>query len=244
MLKFKLVDKYGNFIINKIAFYTPTDLGYSVGDTVNINFTSQYSLSQSLLENQAISASNQHYLTFDISGIDLPQVGGQYIVDIVDYTFWENEGDDWDEAGVWGEQYEVKDTERGFIVSLILFDSYLSNFEEANYIKHNFTYTEYTHISDFEDASYLKHLFDYTSKTYTSSFESSSYISHSFTVTTSSYTSSFETSSYISHSFTVTTGSYTGSFESASYITASLNINSATPYISVREEGTYTIYNG
>ena len=37
---------------------------------------------------------------------------------------------------------------------------------------------------------------------------------------------------------------YTSSFEEANYYTASLEISGAVPYISVRETGTYYVYNG
>tara|TARA_R110000822_G_scaffold154236_2_gene293823 strand:- start:3271 stop:3819 length:549 start_codon:yes stop_codon:yes gene_type:complete len=182
MLKFNLVDKFGDVAINKIAFYTPTDLGYSAGDTVDINFTSQYSLSQSLLENNVVSASLQHYLLFDISGSDLPQVGGQYIVDIVAPIVWNTYDVDWNDSDVtWNEAVNTIDTERGFIIDLIPVTDHTSSFENANYVTHDFDYKRKSFVSDFEEAN---------------------------------------------------------------YITASLNISGATPYISVREDATYIIYNG
>ena len=182
MLNFYLSSSNGGPIINKVAFYTPTDLNYSVGDTVEIQFTSDLSLSQSLLADNVVSASLQHYLVFDISGSDLPQVGGLYTVRLIDGYIWGQTDVSWSLADfTWGDAVKEYDTERGFIVELI---------------------------------------------------------------PTSSYTSSFETSSYTTHSFNYTPEYYTSSFETSSYYTASLNISSANAYISVRENGTYYVYQG
>ena len=183
MLTFYLSASDGGDIVNKVAFYTPTDLNFSVGEEVEILLTADLSLSQSVLENQPVSASLQHYLVFDISGSDLPQLGGFYTVTLVDSYVWGSADVEWGEADFeWGSNSQVEyDTERGFIVQL------------------------------------------YQTSSFTGSFETSSYTTHSFNYSPEYYTSSFETSSY-----------YTGSFP----------ISGASAYISVREEGTYYIYNG
>lgn len=186
MLKFYLSASDGGPIVNKIAFYTPTanGTGFEVGDTVDIQFIQDYSLNETEITSSVISASNTHYLVFDISGSDLPQYGGLFTVNLINSFPWEEVDYDWELADWnWEDTFPVTtyDTERGTILEFI---------------------------------------------------------------PTSSFTGSFETASYTTHSFDYEAKYFTGSFETASYFTASLAVSGADAYISVREQGTYTVYRG
>jgi len=122
-------------VVNTVAFYTPSSsFDINVGDEVYINFTHDYSLSSSLVES-TLPTLNHHYLTFDISGSDLPQVGGLYTVTLNTEVTWDTYDELWNEADPNWEDYilDVFDSERAFLFELIPDTEFSSSFENANY---------------------------------------------------------------------------------------------------------------
>ena len=157
MLKFYLSASDGGAILNKVAFYTPTQQNFSIGDTVEIQFIQDYSLNETILSNQRVSASIQHYLVFDISGSDLPQYGGLFQVNLIDSFPWEEVDYDWELADWnWDETFPVTryDTERGQIIQLIPEQNFTGSFETSSYTTHSFAYTAEYFTGSFETASY------------------------------------------------------------------------------------------
>ena len=136
MLKFYLSASDGGAIVNKVAFYTPQQQNFSIGDEVEIQFIQDYSLNETILSNQRVSSSIQHYLVFDISGSDLPQYGGLFQVNLIDSFPWEEIDYDWQLADWnWEDTFPVTtyDNERGQIIQFIPTSSYESSFETASY---------------------------------------------------------------------------------------------------------------
>ena len=73
------------------------NLGLSVGDEVVLVFTQDYSQNESAVESTIINSYNK-YLIFDISGSDLPQVGGLYTVNLAIEPVWNTYDVFWEEA--------------------------------------------------------------------------------------------------------------------------------------------------
>ena len=199
--------------VNKVSFYTPENLGLSVGDEVVLVFTQDYSQNESAVESTIINSYNK-YLIFDISGSDLPQVGGLYTVNLAIEPVWNTYDVLWEEADVLWEDIlsgNSLDYERAFIYEFVQFTPFSSSIESASYTQ---------------------------APTSTNGYVVENYINDYFEFGYAPYLSSVETSSY-----TQFYGGGINVYVVENYIANYFEIPSASQFISANENAYYYVYN-
>lgn len=146
--------------LNKVVFYTPSNVGIQEGEEVYLEFTSEANYQTSSLQ-QEVAKKYPKYLQFNISSSQIPQQGGYYKLALKTDAKWEDVHDNWEDTlRYWTDVQYTIDEERAYIFEPVVSESFftgsmLEEVESVAIVQEDINNETYSYLVDEDGATFF-----------------------------------------------------------------------------------------